>query len=77
MKELLLFLCQKLGVSADAASYKEDEKDGLRVIKLTVAEGNLDRIAGREQRTAKAIRALLSAAAAAANVKVQIEINEA
>lgn len=77
MKELLLFVCQKLGLESGAVQAHEEERDGVRVVTVSVPEGSLDRIAGREQRLAKAIRVLLSTAAAAAETRVQVEIKEA
>jgi predicted RNA-binding protein YlqC (UPF0109 family) len=49
---------------------------GTTVIELTVAEGDMGRIIGRQGRTARALRALVAAAGVRANKRYTLEILE-
>jgi predicted RNA-binding protein YlqC (UPF0109 family) len=62
--DLTTFLAKLLVDRPDEVTVEDmDEEDGL-VIELTVAEEDLGKVIGRQGRTAKAMRTVLSAAAA-------------
>jgi predicted RNA-binding protein YlqC (UPF0109 family) len=54
----------------------EYEDEGEQVIELTVAESDLGKIIGRSGRTARALRAVLSAASLKARKRYALEIIE-
>jgi uncharacterized protein len=55
----------------------DDEPDGeVTVFELTVAEGDLGRVIGRNGRTARAMRALIGAAGVRAHQRFALEILE-
>jgi predicted RNA-binding protein YlqC (UPF0109 family) len=51
-------------------------RDGVSTLELRVAEEDLGRVIGKEGRTAKALRAILTAAAARKNQRVVLDIVE-
>jgi hypothetical protein len=51
-------------------------KDGITTYALTVAEGDLGKVIGKQGRTARSLRTLLGAAAAKANRRCVLEIVE-
>ena len=51
-----------------------EDKDGTVVYHLTVAEGDMGRVIGKQGRIAKAIRVVMRAAAVRQNEKVVVEI---
>ena len=77
MKDLVLFLFEKTGhqVSESAISASSDEQ-GHRVT-LTLNKDDINRFATHEGRLMRSFRGILSAAAAAQNTKVTLEVNEA
>jgi predicted RNA-binding protein YlqC (UPF0109 family) len=60
----------------DEVSVEEIEEDGALVFELKVAESDLGRVIGRQGRTAKALRTVLSAASAKTRRRVILEILE-
>ncbi len=77
MKELLYAIVAGLVTDKDAIQITQDEEsnaDGAIVLHLTVAAEDMGRVIGKQGRIAKAIRALLRAAAARENQKVVLEI---
>lgn len=52
------------------------DEDGVTVVELTVAENDMGRVIGRQGRTARALRALVSAAGIRANRRYSLEILE-
>ena len=62
MKELVEFLAKSLVDSPDAIRVRTMEREQATVIELEVAPEDLGKIIGRQGRTARAIRTLLSAA---------------
>jgi predicted RNA-binding protein YlqC (UPF0109 family) len=77
MTELVRFLFEKTGhqVAADAITSKAGAEG--EEITLTLSSADINKFAGSEARLVRAFRALLSAAAAAANTRVTLEIVEA
>ena len=62
MKELVEFVAKSLVDDADAVHIRTQERDQSTVIELEVAPNDLGKIIGRQGRTARAIRTLLTAA---------------
>lgn len=79
MDELITYVARSLvdhpddvAVTANAA----DDENGTDVYELAVAQPDLGRVIGRHGRTARAMRAVVRAAAAKTGRKAQLEIVE-
>ncbi len=78
MQELLLAVARGLVEDKDAVQVTVDEptrEDGTVVYHLTVAEGDMGRVIGKQGRIAKAIRVVMRAAAVRQGEKVIVEID--
>lgn len=62
MKELIAFVARSLVDNPDEVHVSTFERDQSTVIELEVAEADLGKVIGRQGRTARALRTLLSAA---------------
>jgi len=76
MKELVQFIAQRLVNNPDAVEVKETQGETASVLELWVAKEDLGRVIGKQGRTAKSIRTILSAVAARKNRRVILEIVE-
>lgn len=76
MKDLVAFIAGSLVDDAEAVQVTESEGEGAVVLELRVAKDDLGKVIGKQGRTAKAIRSLLSAAAGKDNRKARLEIAE-
>ena len=76
MKDLIQYLAKSLVNTPAAVEVIETTGDGGSALQLKVAKEDLGRIIGKQGRTAKAIRALVNAAAIISNRKVVLEIFE-
>ncbi len=76
MKELVTYIATSLVDNPDAVEVTESEKDDSIVLELRVAKEDLGKIIGKQGRTARAMRALLSAAAGRVNKRARLEIIE-
>ncbi|MGH7804821.1 MAG: KH domain-containing protein [Candidatus Binatia bacterium] len=76
MRELVEYVARQLVTEPDAVSLTEAEREGETVLELRVAKVDLGRVIGKEGRTAKALRAILNAAAARKNRRVVLDIIE-
>jgi len=76
MKELIRFIAVQMVDRPDAVEVDEFDEDGTTVVELTVAEEDLGKVIGKQGRTARALRTLLSAAAAKARRRATLEILE-
>lgn len=74
LKKLLEFIVPKLVDAPDKVSITEEIADGVITVKLTVAQEDLGKVIGKEGKTARAIRTLVSAAAEKAGKKATLEI---
>ena len=74
MKELVSFIATSLVDDREAVQVNEVERDDATVMELRVAKDDLGKVIGKQGRTARAIRSLLSASAAKLNRKVRLEI---
>jgi uncharacterized protein len=76
LRELVLFLARSLVEHPDQVSVEEIEEPDATVFELKVAESDLGRVIGRQGRTAKALRTVLSAASAKMRRRAILEIIE-
>ena len=63
MRDLVVWLAEQLVEDRAAVRVNAIERDRSTVLELSVAQGDLGRVIGRGGKTAKAIRAVLDAAA--------------
>jgi len=76
MKELIQYIAAALVDHTDQIQVKETEQDDTIIIELTVAKEDLGKVIGKQGRTARAMRSLLSAAAGKVNKRSRLEIME-
>lgn len=76
MKELVSFLAKSLVDMPDRVEVNEIEKDDIVVEELRVAKEDLGKVIGKQGRTAKAMRTVLTAAASKQEKKARLEILE-
>jgi len=76
MKELIKYISQALVDSPDKVEVTEVIGEQTSVIELRVAKEDLGKVIGKQGRTAKAIRTILSAASAKLNKRSVLEIIE-
>jgi predicted RNA-binding protein YlqC (UPF0109 family) len=76
LRELILFLARALVEHPDQVAVEEIEEPDAIVFELKVAESDLGRVIGRQGRTAKALRTVLSAASAKLKRRAILEILE-
>jgi len=76
MKDMVTFIAASLVDDPAAVQVAETEGDGVVVLELRVAKEDLGKVIGKQGRTARAIRSLLSAAAGKDNRKARLEIME-
>ena len=76
MKDLIHYIASALVDHPDQVRVQETEQDDTIIIELTVAKEDLGKVIGKQGRTARAMRALLSAAAGKINKRSRLEIME-
>jgi predicted RNA-binding protein YlqC (UPF0109 family) len=76
LRELVLYLARALVEHPDAVAVEEIDESDATVYELKVAESDLGRVIGRQGRTAKALRTVLSAASAKMKRRAILEILE-
>ena len=76
MKELIKFIAQALVDYPDQVSVKEIEGDQTSVIELKVAKEDLGKVIGKQGRTPRAMRTILSAASTKIRKRSVLEIIE-
>jgi predicted RNA-binding protein YlqC (UPF0109 family) len=76
MKELVAYLAKSLVDMPDLVEVNELDKDGIVVEELRVAKDDLGKVIGKQGRTAKAMRTVLTAAATKRDQKARLEIME-
>ena len=74
MKELLEYIARSLVDEPDAVRVDEEHDGDLLVLRLEVAPDDVGKVIGRGGRVARAIRAVMRAAAVKAGVAVNVEI---
>jgi predicted RNA-binding protein YlqC (UPF0109 family) len=76
MKELIELIAKALVDNPDAVSVSEVEGERTSVIELTVAKEDLGKVIGKQGKTARAIRTILSAASTKIRKRSVLEILE-
>ena len=76
MKELVETIVKSLVDNPDSVDVKEVPGDKTTVIELRVAQGDIGKVIGKQGRTARSIRTLLSATAMKQNKRAVLEILE-
>jgi predicted RNA-binding protein YlqC (UPF0109 family) len=74
LKELVQYLARSIVNQPDEVEVTETQNDDASVFELKVAKEDLGRIIGKQGRTAKSLRTILTAAAARVDRKVVLEI---
>ena len=77
MEKLLVSIASGLVQNPDEVKVTVDEpnENGVTVLHLSVAEGDMGRVIGKQGRIAKAIRTVMRAAANKADMNVAVEID--
>ncbi len=76
MKELIKYISQALVDNPDKVEVTEVAGEQTSVIELRVAKEDLGKVIGKQGRTAKAIRTILSATSAKVHKRAVLEIIE-
>ena len=76
MKELVEYIAKALVDNPDDVKLTEIEGEKTSVIELSVAKEDLGKIIGKQGRTARSIRTILSAASTKNNKRAVLEILE-
>ena len=76
MKELIKYIAQALVDSPDQVSVSEIAGNQTSVLELKVAKEDLGKVIGKQGRTARAMRTILSAASAKVKKRSVLEIIE-
>ena len=76
MKELIGYIAQALADHPEQVNVSEVEGDQKDVLELKVAKEDIGKIIGKQGRTARAMRTILSAASAQAKKRTVLEIVE-
>jgi predicted RNA-binding protein YlqC (UPF0109 family) len=76
MKELVKYIAQSLVDNQEKVEVTEIVGEQISVIELRVAKEDLGKVIGKQGRTAKAIRTILSAASAKIHKRAVLEIIE-
>ena len=76
MKELVKFIAQSLVDKPDDVQVTEIEGEQTSVIELKVAKEDLGKVIGKQGRTARAMRTILSAASTKIRKRAVLEIIE-
>ncbi len=76
MQELITFIARSLVDTPDDVQVTVTEEDDTILVDLTVAKEDLGKVIGKQGRTARAMRSLLSAAAGKEDKKSRLNILE-
>jgi predicted RNA-binding protein YlqC (UPF0109 family) len=76
MKDLIAYIAKALVDKPDEVSVTEIEGEQTSVIELKVAKEDLGKVIGKQGRTARAMRTILSAASTKLNKRSVLEIIE-
>jgi predicted RNA-binding protein YlqC (UPF0109 family) len=76
MKDLISYIAQALVDHPEQVSVAEVEGNQTSVLELKVAKEDLGKVIGKQGRTARAMRTILSAASAKINKRTVLEIVE-
>jgi predicted RNA-binding protein YlqC (UPF0109 family) len=76
MKELIVFIARSLVDYPEAVEVREVEGEQTCVLELKVAKEDLGKVIGKQGRTARAMRTILSAASTKVRMRAVLEILE-
>ncbi|MDP7076776.1 MAG: KH domain-containing protein [Desulfobacterales bacterium] len=76
MKDLIKYIAESLVDNPEQVSVKEVEGNQTSVLELKVAKEDLGKVIGKQGRTARAMRTILSAASAKIKKRAVLEIIE-
>jgi len=76
MKELVEFVAKSLVDKPDAVAVQQRPEGNMTVLELRVAKEDYGKIIGKQGRTVKALRSLLTAACAKNGLKYSLEVVE-
>jgi uncharacterized protein len=76
MKDLITYIAKALVDNPEAVEVSEVEGEQTSVIELKVAKDDLGKVIGKQGRTARAMRTILSAASAKIRKRAVLEIIE-
>lgn len=76
LKELIEFVARSLVDEPDQVEVAEIAGDQSIVLELSVAKGDLGKVIGKQGRTVKAMRSILSAASSKLRKRAELEILE-
>ncbi len=76
MKDLVIFIAQALVDHPEEVTVAETAGNQTSVLELKVAKDDLGKVIGKQGRTARAMRTILSAASAKAQKRTVLEIVE-
>lgn len=76
MKEFIEFIAKNLVDEPEGVSVEEIVEDNKVTLKLHVSKNDLGKVIGKQGKTAKSMRTLLTAVAAKHNKSGQLEIDE-
>ncbi len=76
MKDLITYIAKALVDHPEAVEVKEVEGEQTSVIELKVAKDDLGKVIGKQGRTARSMRTILSAASAKIRKRAVLEIIE-
>ena len=76
MKDLITYIAKALVDYPEQGTVNEVEGSQTSVLELTVAKEDLGKVIGKQGRTARAMRTILSAASAKLNKRTVLEIVE-
>lgn len=74
MKELLEIIARSLVDNPDEVIVKQEQSGDTVILRLSVAQSDMGKVIGKSGRIAKAIRAVMNAAASKDRVKVIVDI---
>ncbi|WP_163339718.1 KH domain-containing protein [Desulfopila sp. IMCC35008] len=76
MDELVAFIARSLVDQPDEVKVNGKDEEGCYTVELTVAPDDLGKVIGKQGRTARAMRSILSAAAAKEEKRTRLDIIE-
>jgi predicted RNA-binding protein YlqC (UPF0109 family) len=76
MKDLIVYIAKSLVDNPDQVEVKEIAGEKTLIYELRVGRGDIGKVIGKEGRTAKAIRSIITAAAMKNGKRAQLEILE-
>jgi predicted RNA-binding protein YlqC (UPF0109 family) len=76
MEELIAVIARSLVDQPEAVHVTRTDDDGCVSIELSVAQEDLGKVIGKQGRTARALRSVLSAAAAKVDMRSRLDIVE-